>query len=88
MESIEQRRRGRNSLVIVARDAADTADRGAHEVLDLPFQPAKLKGLSVTMLSSHHANNHYSYSICSSTRMRWTMDPRTRSIGRLWRRRR
>jgi len=31
---------------------------GDHKVRDLPFQPAKLKGLSAAMLTSHHENNY------------------------------
>jgi len=31
---------------------------GEHKILDLPFQPAKLKGLSAAMLTSHHDNNY------------------------------
>ena len=31
---------------------------GDHKVRDLPFQPAKLKGLSAAMLTSHHTNNY------------------------------
>ena len=31
---------------------------GAHEVKPLPFDPAKLKGLSAAMLTSHHDNNY------------------------------
>jgi Fe-Mn family superoxide dismutase len=31
---------------------------GAHEVVALPFDPAKLHGLSSAMLTSHHDNNY------------------------------
>src|SRR4051812_47398313 len=31
---------------------------GAHEPKALPFDPAKLKGLSAAMLTSHHDNNY------------------------------
>jgi Fe-Mn family superoxide dismutase len=31
---------------------------GGHRVRDLPFQPAKLKGLSAAMITSHHQNNY------------------------------
>lgn len=31
---------------------------GAHPVRDLPFQPAKLTGLSAAMITSHHGNNY------------------------------
>src|SRR6476619_81111 len=31
---------------------------GAHEGKALPFDPAKLKGLSAAMLTSHHDNNY------------------------------
>src|SRR5262245_15467166 len=31
---------------------------GAHEVVPLPFVPAKLKGLPAAMLASHHDNNY------------------------------
>ena len=31
---------------------------GAHEVVALPFDPAKLHGLSAAMLTSHHDNNY------------------------------
>jgi len=31
---------------------------GDHKVTDLPFAPAKLKGLSAAMLTSHHDNNY------------------------------
>jgi len=31
---------------------------GEHKIVDLPFQPAKLKGLSAAMLTSHHDNNY------------------------------
>ena len=31
---------------------------GGHEVRDLPFQPAKLKGISQAMITSHHDNNY------------------------------
>jgi Fe-Mn family superoxide dismutase len=31
---------------------------GAHEVAALPFDPAKLRGLSAAMLTSHHDNNY------------------------------
>lgn len=31
---------------------------GAHPVRDLPFQPAKLTGISAAMIASHHANNY------------------------------
>jgi Fe-Mn family superoxide dismutase len=31
---------------------------GDHKILDLPFQPGKLKGLSAAMLASHHDNNY------------------------------
>src|SRR5512144_2109130 len=31
---------------------------GAHEGKPLPFDPAKLKGLSAAMLTSHHDNNY------------------------------
>jgi Fe-Mn family superoxide dismutase len=31
---------------------------GAHAVRNLPFQPAKLTGLSAAMITSHHANNY------------------------------
>ena len=31
---------------------------GAHPVTPLPFDPAKLKGLSAAMLTSHHENNY------------------------------
>src|SRR5262245_36515641 len=34
------------------------AYRGAHEVKALPFDPAKLKGLSEKLLVSHHDNNY------------------------------
>ena len=30
---------------------------GAHSVRDLPFQPAKLTGLSAAMIASHHATS-------------------------------
>ena len=40
--------------------AASTAPikSGAHEPLALPFDPAKLRGLSAQMLTSHHDNNY------------------------------
>lgn len=31
---------------------------GDHKVRDLPFQPAKLDGLSAAMITSHHSNNY------------------------------
>jgi len=31
---------------------------GAHEIVPLPFVPAKLKGLTAAMLTSHHDNNY------------------------------
>jgi Fe-Mn family superoxide dismutase len=31
---------------------------GAHPVRDLPFQPAKLAGISAAMITSHHTNNY------------------------------
>src|SRR5215471_9613275 len=31
---------------------------GEHKVVDLPFAPGKLKGLSAAMLTSHHDNNY------------------------------
>jgi Fe-Mn family superoxide dismutase len=31
---------------------------GDHKVVDLPFSPAKLRGLSAAMLTSHHDNNY------------------------------
>jgi superoxide dismutase, Fe-Mn family len=31
---------------------------GAHPVRELPFQPAKLAGISAAMISSHHSNNY------------------------------
>jgi Fe-Mn family superoxide dismutase len=31
---------------------------GDHKVVDLPFAPSKLKGLSAAMLTSHHDNNY------------------------------
>ncbi|MGH7787624.1 MAG: superoxide dismutase [Candidatus Binatia bacterium] len=34
------------------------AYRGAYEARPLPFDPAKLKGLSETLLTSHHQNNY------------------------------
>lgn len=39
------------------RPAAPIAP-GDHKILDLPFQPGKLKGLSAAMLTSHHDNNY------------------------------
>jgi Fe-Mn family superoxide dismutase len=39
-------------------DAPPRAYRGAHEVKSLPFDPAKLKGLSDKLLISHHDNNY------------------------------
>lgn len=38
--------------------AAKPLPPGDHKVVDLPFQPAKLKGLSAAMLTSHHDNNY------------------------------
>jgi Fe-Mn family superoxide dismutase len=37
---------------------ASRAYGGAHEVKPLPFDPAKLKGLSEKLLTSHHDNNY------------------------------
>src|SRR5258707_13514165 len=31
---------------------------GGHKIVDLPFQPAKLKGISAAMITSHHDNNY------------------------------
>jgi Fe-Mn family superoxide dismutase len=31
---------------------------GEHKIVDLPFKPDKLKGLSAAMLTSHHDNNY------------------------------
>jgi superoxide dismutase, Fe-Mn family len=31
---------------------------GDHKIRDLPFQPAKLKGISAAMITSHHDNNY------------------------------
>ncbi len=31
---------------------------GDHKLRDLPFQPAKLKGISAAMITSHHTNNY------------------------------
>ena len=31
---------------------------GAHPLRDLPFQPAKLAGISAAMITSHHDNNY------------------------------
>jgi Fe-Mn family superoxide dismutase len=39
-------------------DGPPRAYRGAHAVKPLPFNPAKLKGLSEKLLLSHHANNY------------------------------
>jgi len=46
-----------DSKAPAAKPAAPTAP-GDHKVVDLPFQPAKLKGLSAAMLTSHHDNNY------------------------------
>jgi superoxide dismutase, Fe-Mn family len=41
----------------VAANAAQTAV-GKHEIIPLPFDPTKLKGLSERLLVSHHDNNY------------------------------
>jgi Fe-Mn family superoxide dismutase len=41
-----------------SKDAAAPAYRGAHEIKALPFDPAKLQGLSAKLLASHHDNNY------------------------------
>lgn len=38
--------------------APPRAYRGAHEVKPLPFDPARLRGLSQRLLTSHHDNNY------------------------------
>jgi superoxide dismutase, Fe-Mn family len=41
-----------------ATAAATTLKPGEHKLVNLPFDPAKLKGLSAAMLKSHHENNY------------------------------
>jgi superoxide dismutase, Fe-Mn family len=46
---------------VLARKAAPppaSPKPGAHDIKPLPFDPAKLKGLSAAMLTSHHDNNY------------------------------
>src|SRR5438094_6069787 len=31
---------------------------GAHKIVELPFAPGKLKGISAAMITSHHDNNY------------------------------
>ena len=47
-----------NSPTGVPMGAAARAYGAAHEVTPLPFDPAKLKGLSAKLLTSHHDNNY------------------------------
>ena len=46
------------SVVDADPKASPKPAAGEHKILDLPFQPGKLKGLSVSMLTSHHDNNY------------------------------
>ena len=41
-----------------AAQAAAPPKPGEHQVVGLPFDPGKLKGLSAAMLTSHHDNNY------------------------------
>ena len=47
-----------NTPATASLDRTPRAYRGAHEVKPLPFNPAKLKGLSEKLLISHHSNNY------------------------------
>ena len=52
-----------STTIAAAKTAAPAAaiggaKLGAHEVVPLPFDPAKLHGLSAAMLTSHHDNNY------------------------------
>jgi Fe-Mn family superoxide dismutase len=50
---------GRNALAQPAPpEARPLASRGEHAVKPLPFDPAKLEGLSAKLLNSHHDNNY------------------------------
>src|SRR4051812_22834444 len=37
---------------------AEPVKPGTHSVVPLPFDPAKLRGLSAKLLTSHHENNY------------------------------
>ncbi|HVN36552.1 MAG TPA: Fe-Mn family superoxide dismutase [Myxococcota bacterium] len=49
---------GRSALAAEAPGAKAPAYRGEHPIQPLPFDPAKLKGLSQKLLLSHHDNNY------------------------------
>ena len=48
----------RSGLSPQTAPSAPAAYRGGHEVKPLPFDPAKLRGLSEKLLVSHHQNNY------------------------------
>lgn len=47
-----------NTPATASLDRIARAYRGTHEAKPLPFNPAKLKGLSEKLLISHHSNNY------------------------------
>lgn len=49
--------RADTKAVAAAKPSAGVAP-GEHKVVDLPFAPEKLKGISAAMITSHHDNNY------------------------------
>ncbi|HXK21150.1 MAG TPA: Fe-Mn family superoxide dismutase [Myxococcota bacterium] len=49
---------GRSAMAAEIPGAKPPAYRGEHQIEPLPFDPAKLKGLSEKLLVSHHDNNY------------------------------
>ena len=47
-----------NSLAQTTQEVVADAFRGTHQPKPLPFDPAKLTGISEKLIKSHHENNY------------------------------